>query len=255
MSTSAPPRTSPMPETPTLLTAPEIPMTPHPVRVLRPSTPLALRRRVSSPIGRTPGSKRSPTSNYRFRCRLRASIIESPTRTLTPTSSPNTISTTSTTLPSTTLPSTTLPSTPTPPRRCTPSYTKAQTHIANLRSILSRVHALNLNPDRFSAEVCKSLAGIEWGLHLLLERGDMNQYLYLKKEGRGKGVWMDADAEGLVRRSGFWVRVWREVRGIVGGVEEEEEDRGGVYKRKREIGDIPWSEGESAKKGRYEEDE
>ncbi|KAG0635227.1 hypothetical protein HOY80DRAFT_1140037 [Tuber brumale] len=249
MSTSAPLRTSPEPETPTLLTTPEIPMTPHPARVLRPFTPQALwGRRVFSPIGRTPGSKRSPTSNSRFQHRLLASVIKSPARTPTPTSSPNITFTINTTA---------LPTTPTPPRRCTPSYTKAQAQIANLRSILSRVHALNLNPDRFDAEVRKSLAGIEWGLHLLLERGDVNQYVYLKKEGRGRGVWMDADAEGLARRSGFWVRVWRQVRSIVGEVEEEEDEEewGGMdKKRKREVDDnIAWGEG--AKKGRYEEDE
>ena len=108
----------------------------------------------------------------------------------------------------------------------------------------------------------KSLAGIEWGLYFLLEGGDVYQYLFPKKEGRGKGVWMDADVEGLVRRGGFWVRVWREVRGVVGDFEEEEVEGGGGggggevegvgIKRKRgEEEEGAGGKTRCAKKGRY----
>ncbi|PUU81611.1 hypothetical protein B9Z19DRAFT_1165162 [Tuber borchii] len=254
------PPTSPVPETPTLPTAPKIPMTPrparimtpHPARILHSPTPQALPRHTFTPIAQTPDRNRTPTRNFRFRRRLRSSIIESslsrtPTPTPTPTSSPSTTPTTSPT------------NSPTPPRHCTPSYTKAQKHITNLRSILSRVHALNLNPRRFTPEIRKSLAGIEWGLYVLLEGGDVYQYLFPKKEGRGKGVWMDADIEGLVRRSGFWVRVWREVKGVVGDFEEAEgwgvevEVEGEVgKKRKRGEEEEEDAEGkvQCAKKGR-----
>lgn len=83
----------------------------------------------------------------------------------------------------------------------------------------------------------------------------MYQYLFPKKEGRGKGVWMDADVEGLVRRSGFWVRVWREVKSAVGDFEEgvgwgvEVEVIG--EKRKRGEEGNAGGKGQSTKKGRY----
>ena len=85
----------------------------------------------------------------------------------------------------------------------------------------------------------------------------MYQYLFPKKEGRGKGVWMDADIEGLVRRSGFWVRVWREVKGVVADFEVEEGWGGeveGVGKKRKRDGEEEEDAGgkaQGAKKGRY----
>ncbi|RPA94654.1 hypothetical protein L873DRAFT_1846412 [Choiromyces venosus 120613-1] len=119
-----------------------------------------------------------------------------------------------------------IPNTPTsvPLRSCTLSYVKAKLHIANLRSIRTRIRALKQSSEKFTEEVQKSLDGIEWGLNFFLEN-DVQTYLFLKKEGLGGGVWVDADLEGLERRCVFWVGAWIGVWGSVGELEEEDVDR------------------------------
>jgi len=80
------------------------------------------------------------------------------------------------------------------------------------------------------------------------------RYLFPKKEGRGSGVLMDADVEGLVRRSRFWVGVWGEVRSVVGEFGEGGEGAEGVDKKRKreEVVEVDaGGEGEYTKKGRY----
>ncbi|RPA94655.1 hypothetical protein L873DRAFT_1792747 [Choiromyces venosus 120613-1] len=253
-----PPHNSPEPLTPALQTTPKTPMAPYRARVLRSASAHAVQARGScvfcySPIGRSPDSSKTVSSNSSFCSRVRSPITaaSTPTNTLTTATSPSTSPHLYTLPPParTLLPinASNLES-PTPPRRCTPSYLKAQSHIANLRSILTRVRDLNQSlDDKFTPEVQKNLCGIQSGLTFLLEN-DLEKYLFLKKEGRGKGIWKHADLEGLERRSGFWVGVWRGVRGGIEGVE----DVWNVGKRKRE------EEGEAesvGKKGKYEDEE